>query len=171
MPNETYRIFVSKDYMKFNAAHFIAFQGFRERLHGHNYRMSVTVTGTKVGHDGYLMDFGDIKTIARDVCRELNEHFLVPMKSDVLKIDANDENVTLVTEDGKTFSFPRDDCSLLPIVHSSAEELALYLMDVLLERFTMEKMQQRHATKIEVSIAEAENQLAAVERVLDYALP
>ncbi|KAG9397925.1 hypothetical protein AC1031_016344 [Aphanomyces cochlioides] len=63
MPNETYRIFVSKDYMKFNAAHFIAFHGFRERLHGHNYRMSVTITGTKVGHDGYLMDFGDIKTV------------------------------------------------------------------------------------------------------------
>ncbi|KAF0687014.1 Aste57867_21234 [Aphanomyces stellatus] len=165
---ETYRVFVSKDYMKFNAAHFIAFKGFRERLHGHNYRMSVAITGDRIGHDGYLIDFGDIKKIAKDICRELNEHFLVPMKSDVLQIDANDENVRLTTEDGKTFSFPRDDCSLLPIVHSSAEELARYLTDVLLDRFTMEQMKARHATKIEVSIAEAENQLAAYERVLVY---
>ncbi|ETW06327.1 hypothetical protein H310_02611 [Aphanomyces invadans] len=165
---DVYRVFVSKDYMKFNAAHFIAFKGFRERLHGHNYRMSVTITGDRIGHDGYLMDFGDIKKIAREVCRELNEHFIVPSKSDVLKIDVTDETVTLVTEDNKTFSFPREDCSLLPIVHSSAEELARYLMDVLLERFTMTQMKARHATKIEVSIAEAENQLASVTRSLDY---
>ncbi|ETV66174.1 hypothetical protein, variant [Aphanomyces astaci] len=128
-PADVYRVFVSKDYMKFNAAHFIAFKGFRERLHGHNYRMSVTITGDRIGHDGYLVDFGDIKKVAREVCRELNEHFLVPLKSDVLKIDVNAETVQLVTEDGKSFSFPRGDCALLPIVHSSAEELARYLVE------------------------------------------
>ncbi|MFT4572386.1 MAG: 6-pyruvoyl-tetrahydropterin synthase, partial [Candidatus Binatia bacterium] len=38
-----YQVFVSKDNFKFNAAHFIAYQGFREKLHGHNYRVSVRV--------------------------------------------------------------------------------------------------------------------------------
>eukprot|EP01033_Poteriospumella_lacustris_P021447 gene21447-15922_t len=40
-----FEVFVSKADFKFNCAHFIVFEGFRERLHGHNYQMSVKVTG------------------------------------------------------------------------------------------------------------------------------
>jgi hypothetical protein len=83
--NEVFKVHVSKDYMKFNAAHFIAYKGFRERLHGHNYRVAVTITGT-VGPDGYVVDFGEIKKIARVICKDLNESFLVPMNSDALKV-------------------------------------------------------------------------------------
>jgi hypothetical protein len=83
--NEVFKVHVSKDYMKFNAAHFIAYKGFREKLHGHNYRLAVTITGV-VGHDGYVVDFGEIKKISRVICKDLNESFLVPMKSDALKV-------------------------------------------------------------------------------------
>ena len=40
-----YRVHVFKDYLKFSAAHFIAYRGFREPLHGHNYQVSVQVEG------------------------------------------------------------------------------------------------------------------------------
>jgi hypothetical protein len=60
--SEIFKVHVSKDYMKFNAAHFIAYKGFREKLHGHNYRVGVTITGV-VGHDGYVVDFGEIKKV------------------------------------------------------------------------------------------------------------
>ena len=60
-------------------------QGFREKLHGHNYRLAVTITG-QVGKDGYVVDFGEIKKISRVICNELNESFLVPMNSDALKV-------------------------------------------------------------------------------------
>lgn len=83
--NEVFKVHVSKDYMKFNAAHFIAYKGFREKLHGHNYQLAVTITGV-VGHDGYVVDFGEIKKISRVICKDLNESFLVPMKSDALKV-------------------------------------------------------------------------------------
>ena len=43
MGRESFRVHVTKDYLKFSAAHFIAYPGFRERLHGHNYRVSVAV--------------------------------------------------------------------------------------------------------------------------------
>ena len=36
---------ISKEDMKFSCAHFIAYKGFRERLHGHNYSMSVRLIG------------------------------------------------------------------------------------------------------------------------------
>lgn len=60
--------------MKFSCAHFIAYKGFRERLHGHNYTMSVCLIGRdKLGSDGYLIDFGDVKKVARALCKSLNE--------------------------------------------------------------------------------------------------
>ena len=46
---------------KFNAAHFVAFPGFRERLHGHNYAVAVRLRGAVSDVDGYVLDFGDIK--------------------------------------------------------------------------------------------------------------
>ena len=45
--NHSFRVYVSKDYLKFSAAHFTAYPGFRERLHGHNYR--VAAEGVNLG--------------------------------------------------------------------------------------------------------------------------
>ena len=54
-----FEVFVNTPELKFNCAHFIAFRGFREKLHGHNYTMSVRVTGQDtLGEDGYVIDFG-----------------------------------------------------------------------------------------------------------------
>jgi len=45
MPAQRFDVFVGKEYLKFNAAHFIAYPGFRERLHGHNYHVTVRLEG------------------------------------------------------------------------------------------------------------------------------
>ena len=51
-----FEIVVSKDTFKFNAAHFVAYPGFRERLHGHNYRVKVRIIGSHtIGRDGYVL--------------------------------------------------------------------------------------------------------------------
>ncbi|KAG6572808.1 RNA helicase [Phytophthora cinnamomi] len=160
-----FKVHVSKDYMKFNAAHFIAFKGFREKLHGHNYRLAVTITG-QIGSDGYVVDFGEVKKISRVICKDLNESFLVPMNSDVLKISFDDANVHILTEDMARFSFPKADCSLLPIAHSSAEELTVYISNQLVEAFTLPALLERGVRKLEVSVSEADNQLASYERAI-----
>ncbi|MBI5504242.1 MAG: 6-carboxytetrahydropterin synthase [Deltaproteobacteria bacterium] len=152
-----YEVFVSKDSFKFNAAHFIAYRGFRERLHGHNYRVSVRIEGP-VGADGYVVDFGDIKRAARDVCSRLNERVLVPMRSDVVSIDVREAQVSMVCEDGTRFSFPQADCVLLDIVHSSAEELAAFVCLQL--RDALPVLGERHVVTLEVGVAEAPNQEA-----------
>lgn len=122
-----FSVYVSKGDFRFNCAHFIAFKGFRERLHGHNYRLSVKITGVDtIGHDGYVIDFGDIKKATRKLCKAMNEFFICPMNSDVLEISEVDSQMCLVCEDGSEFSFPKKDVLALPIVHSSAEELAHY---------------------------------------------
>jgi hypothetical protein len=66
----------------------VAYRGFRERLHGHNYRASVRLIGSggTIGGDGYVLDFGCVKMAVKDVCKAMNEYFIVPMLSDVLDI-------------------------------------------------------------------------------------
>lgn len=65
----------------------MAYKGFRERLHGHNYTVGVRLLGSnQIQHDGYVLDFGDVKTVTKKVCKSLNERFLCPTKSDVIDI-------------------------------------------------------------------------------------
>lgn len=123
---QTFKLHVTKDYLKFNAAHFIAYPGFREALHGHNYRISVDLEGD-LGPQGYVLDFGIVKDTARRLCERLNERFIVPVESDCLRIREEDGQV-IVNYEADEFRMPRADCVFLPIVHSSAEELARYLV-------------------------------------------
>lgn len=148
---ERYEVFVSKDDFKFNAAHFIAYPGFRERLHGHNYRVSVRITGP-VGHDGYVVDFGDIKRAARSVCAEMNERTMIPIESDCIQVEEKDGQIALRCEDGSRFSFPEGDCILLPITHTSAEKLAAYVCHRLVE--SLDVLAKRGVQSVEVGVAE-----------------
>src|SRR5437762_1132397 len=122
-----YSVVVAKDYLKFAAAHFIAYPGFREPLHGHNYQVSVRVEAD-LGPDGYVLDFGLVKRVAKALCEELDERLLVPEASDCLIVTRLPDAVEMTTESGERFRFPAADVRLLPIAHTSAEELAAYLL-------------------------------------------
>ncbi|KAL3826897.1 hypothetical protein ACHAXA_000865 [Cyclostephanos tholiformis] len=242
-PPPRFEIYVSRDTFKFNASHFVAYRGFRERLHGHNYRASVRLVGSgNVGGDGYVLDFGCVKEAVKDVCGDMNEHFIVPMLSDVLGIDVVEEGeaeeveeeveevdeedddgteagnittqtktttitttttttattattttttgrgkkrralchrqsptsmkggtVTIICEDGSRFVFPRQDCLLLPIMHSTAEELAIYLYGKILSRLNANYLIERGVTSMEVTISEAVGQEAVFRRAIPNA--
>ena len=122
-----FSVSIGKEHLCFTAAHFIAFKGFREPLHGHTYRAEVKMSGP-VGPDGYVVDFLVLKKIAEEECQQLHFTTLLPEHSDCLRIAADSERVRVACEDGAQFSFPRQDVCLLPIVHSSSEEIAQYLI-------------------------------------------
>jgi 6-pyruvoyl-tetrahydropterin synthase len=84
-PQYPFEVFVSKEDFKFNASHFVAYRNYRERIHGHNYKVSVRLIGERIQEDGYLLDFGDVKRAVRKLCKEMNEHFICPMLSDVIE--------------------------------------------------------------------------------------
>ena len=177
----SFEVYVSKDTFKFHCAHFVAFQGFREKLHGHNYRVGVRVLGSrKISGDGYVVDFGDIKTVTKKVCKQLNEHFLCPTLSDVIDIQViskeggdGAEAVTLRCEDGAFFEFPKSDCAMLPIVHATTEELAIYLWSRILEELNSDYLLKRGVHTMEITVAEAVGQEAtfrlAIPKELDRA--
>jgi 6-pyruvoyl-tetrahydropterin synthase len=160
-------IFVGVDKFKFSAAHFIAYDGFRERLHGHNYSISVRIRGTNMlGSDGYVVDFGEVKAAVHTLCKRMNEHFIFPQNSSVLVSSAaNTKESTsfrfTCKVDGSSFSLPMKDVLCLPIEHSSAEELAEYVWFTLVtEFFKPESLLSRGVLEMEIGVGEAPNQIA-----------
>ena len=161
---QRYSVVVAKDYLKFSAAHFIAYPGFREPLHGHNYQVSVRVEA-ELGDDGYVLDFGLVKRLALELCEELDERVLVPEASDCLRVNVAGADVEVVTEAGEQFRFPKVDVRLLPIRHSSAEEIAAYLLDRLRTKLA-DAAAERGLVALEVGVAEAPGQTAYCREAL-----
>ncbi len=153
-----FSVHVAKENLKFSAAHFIAYPGFREPLHGHNYQVGVRVEG-KLSASGYVLDFGLIKQLVKEIADRLDERTLIPDQSDCLKIERRDDNTIRVRYENDEFVFPAADVCLLPIVHSSAEELARFiwgeLRDALDARDALGQI-----VSIEISVAEGPGQAA-----------
>src|SRR3984893_11741441 len=99
-----FAIHVAKENLKFSAAHFIAYPGFREPLHGHNYQVGVIVEG-RLGTTGYVLDFGLIKKIVKEIADRLDERTIIPANSDCLTIERIDSQL-LVPYGTDRFAFP-----------------------------------------------------------------
>jgi 6-pyruvoyltetrahydropterin/6-carboxytetrahydropterin synthase len=62
---------------KFAAAHQLrGYKGKCEKLHGHNWRVTVAVTAERLDEQGLAMDFNDLKKSLRDVLDQLEHTFL-----------------------------------------------------------------------------------------------
>ncbi|OFZ16222.1 MAG: 6-carboxytetrahydropterin synthase QueD [Bdellovibrionales bacterium RBG_16_40_8] len=46
------------------------------RLHGHSYKMTLIVRGPLLKHEGWIMDFSDIKLLAKPVIDKLDHRYL-----------------------------------------------------------------------------------------------
>jgi 6-pyruvoyltetrahydropterin/6-carboxytetrahydropterin synthase len=47
-----------------------------ENLHGHNWKIEVTVAGRRLGEDGLLIDFREIKQATQNILNDLDHKFL-----------------------------------------------------------------------------------------------
>jgi 6-pyruvoyl-tetrahydropterin synthase len=153
-----FAIHVAKENLKFSAAHFIAYPGFREPLHGHNYQVSVRVEG-RLASTGYVIDFGLIKKIVKSIVDGIDERTIVPVQSDCLKIDRPNDRQVRVRYESDEFIFPAGDVAMLPIMHSSAEELARYIWIELVAGLKAAGAASE-AEVIEISVAEGPGQAA-----------
>jgi len=63
--------------LEFSAAHHLRdYPGKCSRLHGHNYRVEVTVAGQQLNRHGMIIDFGQLKQICQQVIDELDHSLL-----------------------------------------------------------------------------------------------
>jgi 6-pyruvoyltetrahydropterin/6-carboxytetrahydropterin synthase len=121
----TFRVSVSKQYLGFSAAHFLTFRGHAcESLHGHNYRIAVTVEGPLDPECHFVVDFAVLKQTVRALADQLDHRVILPSTSDKLTF-RRINGMTLVDYlGGLRYQFPDRDCATLPIANSTAERLA-----------------------------------------------
>ena len=70
-------LFLSKDF-KFDAAHsLVNYHGQCENLHGHTYKLRVTIQARSLPENGMILDFVDLSRIVKDeVVNKLDHHFI-----------------------------------------------------------------------------------------------
>jgi 6-pyruvoyltetrahydropterin/6-carboxytetrahydropterin synthase len=144
-----YHITVEKDELVFSAAHFITFNGnICERLHGHNYRVRAMAAGP-LDENQYVFDFIALRANLQVLTQELDHRVLLPTQHPTIRVSANDTEVTAQFED-RRWVFPRADCILLPLVQTTAELLARYLAERLLERLRFQNIPRPERLSISV---------------------
>lgn len=164
--HEAFRISVTKDYLIFAAAHFITFGGHRcEALHGHNYRVGVTLEGALDDQVWYVLDFSVVKQLTKRLCDEIDHKVLLPLENPRLAVTEDGESVHVAADGKPRYMFPRSDCALLPIPNTTVEMLARYLTGRLLAE--LHRMEVRHLTAIEMEVEENFGQSAIYREVLD----
>ncbi|MBN2864794.1 MAG: 6-carboxytetrahydropterin synthase QueD [Thiotrichales bacterium] len=69
--------FVLKTLLDFASAHSLrGYPGDCAKLHGHNWKIEVQVSGNKLNDIGMVIDFKEIKRHAKEVVKELDHTFL-----------------------------------------------------------------------------------------------
>lgn len=164
MPASRYTVRVTKDELVFSAGHFITFDGDHcERIHGHNYRVAVEVEGPlDVNH--YVFDFIALRDLTRALTGELDHRMLLPAESPLIAIEEDGDN-WLARYQRRRWSFPKDECVLLPVANTTAELLADYLASRLLAAFDAHKLPA--PVRLRVEVEENFGQSAEVEWTRD----
>jgi 6-pyruvoyltetrahydropterin/6-carboxytetrahydropterin synthase len=135
---ETYRVRVTKDHLTFCSGHFISYEGDKcERLHGHNYRVAVEVEGP-LDENHYVFDFIALKNLTMAITDELDHRMMLPLENPHILVAQSDQQIE-VRYSHRRWSFPKEDCVLLPVANTTAELLAHYIAERLLASLREER--------------------------------
>ncbi len=163
---DQFRIRVSKDGNLFAAAHFITYGGERaEPLHGHNYRIGAAVSGPLDDH-ALVFDFVRLKRELEAVAAELDHRILLAARNPTLpieRIDGPTGREIVVRGDGGRYVFPAGDVVVLDVANTTAELIAGWIADRLLDRLGDDA---HDLTRLEVELEETTGQSAIVRRDL-----
>ncbi len=142
----------------FAAAHFIPGHQKCARLHGHVYAIHCEIEGDE-GEDYMVMDFTEIKRFLREIADTLDHHVLVPGGKGEAKVDVEDDYVKVSVGD-KKYLFPSEDCAIIDVPTTSAEELSKFILSWLLSRVKFPE----NVRSISIGVDEGKGQGAWVER-------
>lgn len=121
---------LSKEDMKFSAAHFTVFSATeRERLHGHNFRVEVSITAW-LQANGMGFDYGLYKRKLRELCQAWDEYVLLPGRSPYLRLEQEGDYLYAVFNQQR-IPFLASDVLVLPIENATVEEFSWLLLQAL----------------------------------------
>ncbi|HEX5482795.1 MAG TPA: 6-carboxytetrahydropterin synthase QueD, partial [Terriglobia bacterium] len=75
------------------------YKGKCENVHGHNYRVRVTVEGENLNSAGLLVDFSEVKSVIRNFVERLDHQFLNDLKP-FDELNPSAENLAKYVHDG-----------------------------------------------------------------------
>ena len=121
--SDAIRVDVSKEQFVFSAAHFITFAGdICERIHGHNYGVRASIEGP-LDENRYVVDFIALRDAVLEQTQALDHHVILPSDHAEIKITSDDKETTATFRD-RRWVFPNEDCVILPVINTTAEEIA-----------------------------------------------
>jgi len=147
-----------KEDIGFSAAHFVIGHKKCEHLHGHNWRVGVTVEGEEDDR-GLVVDFLELGHMMRKICEAYDHRLLLPEKNSGLK-HTEDGKITKVSACGREYEFPTEDIVWLPVLNITVEELARVVID----EVAKELSKYPNVRKITVFVEELPGESATEER-------
>ncbi len=129
MPQEQFRVRVTKDHLVFSAGHFITIETpsgqICERLHGHNWRVAVEVTGP-LDRNQYVFDFIALRDNLQKIVDRLDHRMLLPTQHPQIHVDAGPLETEVRYRD-RRWVIPSEECVLLPMEQTTAELIARWI--------------------------------------------
>lgn len=120
-----------RSHITFSSAHFIPEYDKCGRLHGHTYAIHAAVEG-QPDEMGIIIDFSQLKDTLRDIADQLDHQLLIPEQANI-DLTEREDNIEAVFR-GKRYVLPAEDCLLLPLHATSAENLAAHILHQLQEK-------------------------------------
>jgi len=146
---ERYKVRVTKDHLVFCSGHFISYEGDKcERLHGHNYRTTVEIEGD-LDNNHYVFDFIALKHCTKAITDELDHRMMLATRNPYIQITETPQSVHVRYRE-REWLFPRGDCVLLPIENTTAELLARYILQRLLDDIRRKHQYEPQIMRVEV---------------------
>lgn len=147
--NRLTRIELFKENFKFSSGHFTIFSATeRENIHGHNFSAYVAFDAEVEPH-GMIFDYTIAKDHIEQMCRELNEYFLVPAHSPYLTIEEKPD-YTYLHFNGEKIPFLKRDIKILPVANITVEELSYYFMQVFVREFVEKHRFPIHQVEVKI---------------------
>src|SRR5262245_43691212 len=147
--SERFKVRVTKDHLVFCSGHFISYEGNKcERLHGHNYRTAVEIEG-ELDENQYVFDFITLKHRTKAITDELDHRMMLATRNPHISLEERPGSIRVRYRD-REWVFPRDDCVLLPIENTTADLLARYIAQRLLDDIRRQDRYEPEVLRVEV---------------------
>jgi 6-pyruvoyltetrahydropterin/6-carboxytetrahydropterin synthase len=160
-----YRIDVSRDNLMFAAGHFASYDGDQvEPLHGHNYRLGVTIEGP-TEQNAYVFNFVTLKRIMKRLVDELDHHMLLPRTNPLIEVAPQEDGGVIVRTQGRWYRFPHEDVVVLDLPNTTVEMIARHLCERLRQELAARE-DATHITAVEIALEESFGQTAHYREAL-----
>lgn len=154
-----FEVTLEKESLIFSAAHFITFgeqELICEAIHGHNYRVACEVRGTLDQH-ACVIDFIWLRDRLQQLTARLDHHVLLPQHHAQISVREIDEHVEVQFEQ-RRWVFPAEEVVLLPIENTTAERLAEWMGEQILDE--IQKLGSTQLSQLRLGVDENEGQWA-----------